>query len=128
MIEPHTRAAYVQNQPTEQWYHFLVARFVGSLKRAGWFAVLVRGAVQRGPAEAEISGILEQADQTSLPVVLDFVGSVNLETREVVISDSNEGRYRGQFSANGRVMTLRKDGTGQELRLVHEETLRYLSI
>jgi hypothetical protein len=125
MLQAHSRAAYVSNEPHVQWYHFLLSRFVESLHHST-FDVYVKSATQQDEEHVEIRGIVERCFQSALPVVYDFVGSVNLATRELAVTEARQLHYTGQFSENGRVMTLRKDGTSKALHLVHEQTLQHL--
>ena len=68
-----------------------------------------------------------------MPVVFECSGTVDLETGDILIHESNRGEksYRGRFSENGRVITLCSvSATGHKSKpfhLVHEGTLTQLS-
>jgi hypothetical protein len=127
MFEPHQRAALMPNQPGVSWHHFLSGRFVGSLPQAGRDAslgIMVQSIEQQSQEHADIRGFLERSSGSSLPVVSEFVGVLNLESREISIHQAQpEKIYGGQISENGRVMVLRESGHSKAIHLVHEETL-----
>lgn len=130
MIEPHQRAALIPNDPGVSWPHFLSARFVGPLPRSGraaTLAIVVQTIVQQSPEHASLRGLVEISSRSSLPVVFEFVGALNLETREISIRQAQpEKIYGGRISENGRVMTLCEAGHSKPIPLVHEETLAQL--
>jgi hypothetical protein len=79
---------------------------------------------QQSQEHAEIRGILEQSSGSSLPVVSEFVGVLNLESLEISIQQTQpEKIYSGQISENGRVITLWQTGQSKPIHLVHDETL-----
>jgi hypothetical protein len=64
---------------------------------------------------------------SSLPIVSEFVGVLNLENREISIRQLQpERNYAGQISENGRVILLREVGQPKPIHLIHEETLAQL--
>ena len=130
MIEPHQRAALIPNDPGVSWAHLLRARFVGPFAQAGSgasLAIVVQAVAQRSQEHADLRGLVEVSSRSSLPVVFEFVGAVNLETREISIRQAQPDRiYGGHISENGRVMTLREAGHSKPIHLVHEETLARL--
>jgi hypothetical protein len=113
------------------WHQFLASRFVGRLPNLGRetsLGISVRAIQQQGPEHAEIHGFLEQSSGSSLPVVSEFVGVLNLETREITIDHPHlEATYHGRISENGRVMILRQGAQSKPIYLVHEETLAELT-
>jgi hypothetical protein len=130
MIEPHQRAALIPNDPGASWTQFLRARFVGPLSPAGRdasLAIVVQTIVQQSQEHANLRGLVEVSSRSSLPVVFEFAGVLNLQTREVSIRQTQPDKtYDGQLSENGRVMTLREAGRSKPMHLVHEETLAQL--
>jgi hypothetical protein len=137
MLETHQRAAWLTNEPNVAWHHFLRSRFVGRLPArdgGAGFAVIVQAIEQQSAAHAELRGCVEYFSDPSLPVVFEFMGILQIETREFSIQKAqpNQPRnYSGQFSENGRVLTLRaRDAAhrdGNPFHLIHEETLAALS-
>jgi hypothetical protein len=88
--------------------------------------MVVESIVQQSQEHAELSGLVESAVGSSLPVVSEFVGIVNLETREISLHQTHpDHTYEGQISENGRVMVLRRVAQSQLIYLVHEETLAH---
>ena len=74
---------------------------------------------------AEVRGLLELIAGTSLPLVSEFVGVLNLESREISIHDANQGRhFSGQISENGRVIVLRQKSHARPIHLIDEATLQ----
>jgi hypothetical protein len=137
MLELHQRAAWITNAPNVEWHHFLRSRFVGRLPaREGGadLAVVVQSVVQQSGIHAELRGSMEYGPSVS-PVVFDFVASLDIENREIVIREPHpnkpERTFSGQFSENGRVMALSTglpaDRTSKAFHLVHEDTLADLS-
>ncbi len=137
MLELHQRAAWIVNEPNVEWHHLLRSRFVGQLPaREGGtgIAVVVQSIVQQSEAQAELRGCMEYFSGRSLPVVFDFVGSLQIETRELVIREPRpnlpERTYSGQLSENGRVMTLHahlpEGRTSKPIHLIHDDTLAEL--
>ncbi len=136
MLETHQRAAWLTNEPDVVWHHFLRARFVGQLparEGGAGFAVVVQTIAQQSESHAELRGSVEYFSDPSLPVVFEFVGVLQIETRELSIQEAqpNQPRnYAGQFSENGRVLTLRprdaEQRAGKPFHLIHEETLAAL--
>jgi hypothetical protein len=137
MLEDHQRAAQIANEPAVAWHHFLRSRFVGRLLAAGGetgFAVAVQAIAQQSEFEAELRGCVEYFSDPSFPVVFEFVGMLQIETREISIQETPLNRaprnYAGQFSENGRVLTLRLLGAersaAKAFHLIHEETLTAL--
>jgi hypothetical protein len=130
MIAPHQRAALIPNDPGVIWTQFLGARFVGQMPQTGRdasLAVVVQSVERQSPEHAHLRGLIEISSHSSLPVVFEFVAVLNLETREITIRQGQPDLiYSGQFSENGRVMTLRQAGHSKPLHLVHEETLANL--
>jgi hypothetical protein len=130
MLEPHQRAALLPNGPGLSWHHFLAGRFVGTPGRPGGaasFACVVGNIQAQEPGIAEIRGWIEQSSGPALPIVSEFVGVLNLETREISFQLAQPATaYNGQISENGRVMVLRQTGQARPLYLVHEETLAEL--
>ncbi len=124
MLQPHQRAALIQNDPGVSWPQFLGARFVQS---DGSFAVVVQGVVQKSQAHCELKGLIEISSNGSLPVIFTFDGVLNLETREISIHQAQpEKAWSGQISENGRVMTLSAAGQAKPIHLIHEQTLEQL--
>jgi len=132
MIQPHQRAALIPNDPGVSWLHFLTGRFVGSTARSAAgpgasLAIVVQAFAQQDLGNAGLRGLVEVSSRSSLPVVFEFTGALNLETREISIHQTHpENTYSGQISENGRVMTLREAGHPKPIHLVHEETLAQL--
>jgi hypothetical protein len=128
MLEPHKRAALIPNDVGVSWHHFLGGRYVGPFRQADKsLAIVARTIEQQTQEHAELRGLVEMASGSSLPLVFEFIGALNLETREIVIDQPHSGmRFSGHISANGRVMVLREDGQARPLHLVHEETLAEL--
>ena len=130
MIEPHQRATLIPNDPGVSWLHVLSARFVGPFLQAGKdasLAIVVQTITPQSLAHAHLRGIVEVSSRSSLPVVFEFAGVVNMETREISIHQTQPDKiYGGQVSENGRVMTLRETGHSKPMHLVHEETLERL--
>ena len=157
MLEIHQRAAWIENEPHVVWHHFLRSRFAGRLPgrgRASELVVAVQTVVQQSEIQAELRGSLEYfLEKGALPVVFDFVGSVQLDSREVILREMHsngravqmrapapqsqeqeqDGRiYAGQISENGRVMSLQAvaaDGRtpkSKPFHLIHEDTLTEL--
>jgi hypothetical protein len=131
MLEPHQRAALIPNESGVSWSHFLGGRFIGSSHPAhkrGSMAIVVQAIEQQSHDHAELRGLLEHALGDSLPVVSEFTGAVNLETREIRIRETlPERHYAGQLSENGRVLALRQPGHAKSCYLVHEATLADLT-
>ena len=137
MLETHQRAAWFTNEPDVVWHHFLRSRFIGQLparEGGAGFAVVVQTIEQQSESHAELRGCVEYFSGPSLPVVFEFVGILQIETRELSIQEAqpNQPRnYAGQFSENGRVLTLRsrdaEQRAGKPFQLIHEETLAALS-
>jgi hypothetical protein len=127
MLEPHKRATLIPNEPGVSWHHFLRGRFLGPFPQAGRdasLAILVQSIQQQSQEHAEIRGFTEQASGSSLPVVSEFVGVLNVESREISIHQIQpEKIFSGQISENGRVIVLRQSGDSKPVNLVHEETL-----
>jgi len=122
MIEPHQRAALIPNSRGVLWHTFLRERFLGTS-----FGILIQSIEQQTQEHADLHGLVEHSFGRSLPVVSDFSGALNIETREITIHETQHDRhYAGQFSENGRVLTLRQQGEAKPLHLVHDETLRDL--
>ena len=119
MLEPHQRAALVPNAPEVRWLQFLRWRFLGAS-----LGLAIQAAEQQNPEHAELRGLLEHSNDGSLPVVSEFTGTLNIESREITVHETRpERHYSGQFSENGRVLTLRRAGQPKPIYLVHEETL-----
>jgi hypothetical protein len=154
MLDTYQRAAWIENEPHVAWYDFLVSRFAGHLPGRGGgqeLVVAVQTAAQRTELQAEMRGTLEYyLERGALPVVFDFVGSLQLDTREVILRElpantlavqlqapapsELEGRfYAGQISENGRVMSLQavaadgRTAKSKPFHLIHEGTLSELS-
>lgn len=130
MLEPHQRAALIPNDPGVSWHHFLRSRFASAPPAVAGrtsLAVVVQSLEQRSPFHAEWRGLVELASGSSLPVVSEFHGELNLETREFSLQQSQpERHYSGQISENGRVMVLQQSGQSKAVHLVHDETLAEL--
>jgi len=132
MIQPHQRAALIPNDPGMNWLQFLTGRFVGSTARSAAgpgasLAIVVQAFGQQDLGNAGLRGLVEVSLRSSLPVVFEFTGALNLETREITIRQIQPDKiYSGQISENGRVMTLREAGHPKPIHLVHEETLAQL--
>jgi hypothetical protein len=132
MLENHQRAALIPNEPNLMWHHFLRSRFVS--QQAPGLALVVLGVVQQSGSHAELAGLVEYGSGATLPVVVDFAGTLDLDTREFSIRESQPERdaksYVGRFSENGRVIVLRSavpDGRmSKPFHLVHDETLAEL--
>ena len=131
MLELHKRAEWIKNAEGVTWQHFVRSRFVGRrADREASMAVVVQTATQQSESHAELRGILEYSTDQSLPVVFEFVASVDLHTRELSVQGSDESRFSGQFSENGRVLRLRSHLAGSKtsipFHLIHEDTLEQL--
>lgn len=118
----------IPNDPGVSWLHFLTGRFVGTSARSGAsLAIVVQAFGQQDLGNAGLRGLVEVSSRSSLPVVFEFTGALNLETREITIHQTQPDKiYSGQISENGRVMTLRESGHAKPIHLVHEETLAQL--
>ena len=87
---------------------------------------------QQSGTHADLGGLVEYGSDGSLPVVFEFVGTLDLNTGDISIEESNHerNRYGGSVSDNGRVITLRSitpDGTkAKPFHLIHEQTLTQL--
>jgi len=157
MLDIHQRAAWIENEPHIEWHHFLRSRFAGRMPGRGSgseLVVAVQTIVQQSEIQAELRGSMEYfPERGALPIVFDFVGSVQLDSREVILREmhshgqavqlrapalqaqdqAQDGRiYAGQISENGRVMSLQAvaaDGRtpkSKPFHLIHEETLAEL--
>lgn len=156
MLDIHQRAAWIENEPHIEWHHFLRSRFAGGLPGRGGaeLVVAVQTVVQQSEIQAELRGSMEYfPERGALPVVFDFVGSVQLDNREVILREmhshgqavqlrapalqaqeqAHDGRiYAGQISENGRVMTLQavaadgRTAQSKPFHLIHEDTLAEL--
>ncbi len=138
MLELHQRAAWIANGPNVAWHHFLRSRYTGRRPaRDGMtgVAVVIQTIVQQSESHADLGGWMEYFSDPSLPIVFEFTGTLQLETREFSIhephSNQPERTYSGQLSENGRVMTLRAllpgSGAAKPFHLIHEGTLAELS-
>ena len=138
MLAIHQRAAAIPNNPEIPWHHFIRSRFVGRLPerdRDASLAIAVHTVTQQSETHADLRGVMEYAVGSSLPVVFEFVGSLLLDTREISVQEQHLNQpvrnYSGQFSENGRVMTLRlhpADGKpSKQFHLTHKDTLDMLS-
>jgi hypothetical protein len=130
MLEPHQRAALIPNEAGQIWHHFLKGRFIGKFPRAGRdmsLAIMVQSIGQQDQIHASLHGLVELYSGESLPVVAEFRGELNLETREMALQQLQPDRhYTGQISENGRVIVIRETGEAKPVNLVHEETLGQL--
>ena len=137
MLEDHERAARMPNETNVTWHHFVSSRFIGQASRkAGGtsLAIDIQSVALVSYLDAELRGLLEYSTTSALPVVFEFTGTLNLETRDVFINNAHEGdperSYAGSFSENGRVLTLRSLAPGEPpskpLQLIHEGTLQEL--
>ncbi len=137
MLEDYERAAMIPIDSDAPWHRFVRARFSGWLgngRDSRRFAVEVHGAAQQSGAHADLSGLLEYGGGAALPVIYEFTGTLDLETREVRFGDAGAGAadrsYTGRFSENGRVLTLQSNGAGGQqgkpVHLIHEGTRRDL--
>jgi len=83
--------------------------------------------VQKSLVHSDLKGLIELSSGASLPVIFQFDGVLNLETREISIQQAHpEKSWAGQISTNGRVMVLQEVGRAKPIHLVHEETLDQL--
>lgn len=130
MLELHSRAALIPSEPGLNWHSFIKSRFVDPLHHGGGtpsLAVVVQTFAQQSQSLADIRGLMELSSGSSLPVVSEFVGLVNLESREISIRQIQpEKNYAGQISENGRVIVLSEVGQSKPIHLIHEETLAQL--
>jgi hypothetical protein len=128
MLEPHKRAALIPNNPGVAWHEFLSDRFIESSPFAGKrLAIVVHTIQQQSYEHAELRGLLEISSGSSLPVVSGFAGSLNLESREILLQQVNPDRhFTGQISENGRVITLREKEQSKPMHLIHEGTFAQL--
>ena len=125
MLQPHQRAAMMPNEPKVHWHQFLVSRYRSSDES---LALVIQNVAQQSPHHADLKGQIEVSPAGSLPVIFEFAGVLNLETREVSVQQTQPAIiWTGQISANGRVVALRKAGGGKVIHLVHEETLAEFS-
>lgn len=123
MLEPRQRAALTPNSPAVMWHQFLGSRFLGQS-----LGVTIRVVEQQSHEHADLRGILEHFHGGALPIVSEFTGALNIESREITVHETHRERdYSGQFSENGRVLTLRQPGQPKPIYLVHEETLLELT-
>jgi hypothetical protein len=130
MLEDHQRAALMPNTANLTWAHFVRARFVAEDRKTA-FAVEILEVALQSPIDATVKGMLEQGARGSLPVVYEFLGTLDLESRELTIRDQADAQsYAGRFSENGRVLTLELTtggrGTGRPMHLIHEGTRQEL--
>ena len=130
MLEDHQRAALMPNAANVTWAHFVQARFVAEDRKTA-FAVEIQEVALQSPIHASVKGMLEHGSRGSLPVVLEFTGTLDLESRELTIRDlSHTQTYAGRFSENGRVLTVesttRGRGTARPMYLIHEGTRQEL--
>ena len=125
MLEDHQRATQIPNDPGVAWHHFLVGRFIGLLAdRKTALALTIQTVEQRSEIHAVLVGLIELSVGRALPVVTEFTGELNLESREISVHQSSSDRhYSGHFSENGRVIILRGNGQSKPIYLVHEDTL-----
>ena len=130
MLQPHQRAALIPADLGVPSHSFLKSRFVESLQPTGkspFLAIVVQAIQLQSQILADIQGLVELSSGSSLPVVSDFVGQLNLESRELSIRQSQPGKiFSGDLSENGRVMVLRQAGQAKQIHLVHEQTLAQL--
>jgi len=127
MLEPHQRAAVIPNDPGVNWHSFIKSRFVDASGEDPSLAIVVLNVAQQDQTLANLRGLVELSLGGSLPVVSEFAGVVNLESREISIHQTQpQGIYAGQLSGNGRVMVLREAGQSTPIHLVHEQTLAQL--
>lgn len=133
MLENHQRAARIENAPNIAWHHFLQSRFLGRLPaREGGaeLALVVQSIVQNSPTHAELRGCTEYGPSIS-PVIYEFAASLDIEAREIELREPHphqpERNYAGQFSENGRVLTMQVvlpgGKTSKPFYLIHESTL-----
>jgi hypothetical protein len=137
MLEDHERAARMPNDGNVTWHQFVRSRFVGqpsSKPGSPSLTIDVQTVRQESTSHAELHGLLEYSAASSLPVVFEFLGTLMLETREVLIDDAQgdkaERSYTGSLSENGRVLTLRPRGSDKShakpIHLIHEGTMTEL--
>ena len=130
MLEPYQRAALIPNEPGMSWHHFMRGRFVDSeipAAKDASLALVIQMMEQQGQTLAHIRGLVERSLGLSLQVVAEFVGQINLESRDISIHQRQpEKAYTGQISENGRVIVLYEAGEAKPIHLVHEETLAQL--
>ncbi|MHA3774579.1 lysozyme inhibitor LprI family protein [Verrucomicrobiota bacterium sgz303538] len=136
MLEDHQRAARMSNEGKATWHNFVRSRFVGQRSdRNGTTSVTIdiQSVSLESSSHAELQGLLEYSADSALPVVFEFIGTLDLETREVLIDNHEnnpERRYSGRFSENGRVLELRSREPGKaqakQLHLIHEATISEL--
>jgi len=130
MLEPYERAALIPAEPGVPWHSFLKSRFVESSRTNGKalsLAIVVQAVQQQSHVHADIVGLVELYSGSALPVVLGFVGQLNLENREFSIRQDQSGKnFTGKISENGLVMTLHEMGSSKPIYLVHEPTLAQL--
>ncbi len=126
------------NSPDVPWHHFLRSQFIGRLPdrdRDATLALLVHAITQQDETHAELRGMMEYSFDSSLPVLFGFTGSLALDSREISIEEIHVNqpgqKHSGQFSENGRVLTLRshseKGKISKPFHLVHAETLGLLT-
>lgn len=137
MLEDHERAAMMINEGNVTWHQFVQARFVNrQSNRKGHtsLSIDVQTVSQESHSHAALRGLLEYSTDSSLPIVFEFIGALDLDTRDVRIDDGHgnnpERSYEGRLSENGRVLTLRSRMPGKTqakpLHLVHEGTVQEL--
>ncbi len=125
------------NEPNASWHHFVRSRFEARLlRRRDSISVAIDiQRVELGSAvHADLAGVMEHSSGSSLPVVTPFTGTLDLESRELLMEQEQRtgdaSRYAGRFSENGRVLTLRAQGGAGfgpgEIHLIHEATRREL--
>src|SRR5688500_8066012 len=106
MLQDHERAALMANDANVPWHHFVASRVLGPPERGGRVLNLeVTAAAQASAAHAQFRGLLEYSTNSSLPVVLEFLGTIDLENREVRLEGAQNTdpahSYVGSFSENG---------------------------
>ena len=136
MLEDHQRAAMMTNEGNVTWHQFVRSRFIGqrSNRSDTFLTVDIQGVSLQSSSHAVLQGLLEYSADSSLPVVFEFVGTLDLDSREVLIhsgqEDNPERSYEGRFSENGRVLELRMRTPGKSrskpLHLINETTIREL--
>jgi hypothetical protein len=118
------------NEPGVPWHFFLQSRFVGCSDAKGkgaFLAIDVRNIQQESPIVATIHGLVEISSGAALPVVTEFAGQLNIQSRELSLQQAHPAKaWAGQISENGRVMVLREAGQAKLIHLVHEQTLAQL--
>jgi len=114
-------------EPGTPWRSFLKSRFVESPAAKDEtlsLAIVFETVRQHSHSQTDLVGLMEFWQGSALPVVLGFVGQLNLENREFSIRQDQSGEnLTGQISENGLVMTLREASQAKLMHFMHHQAL-----